>query len=149
MSPWPQWKDSGLLDSEDICRFSFASVGYGISYSLSHSLFKTFLNWLRVFQSSHVWMWVLDHKGGWVPETLTLSNWGAREDSRIPWTAQKSNQSVLKEISPKYSLEGLMLELKLQYFGQLMWKRQLIGKDPMLGKMEGKGKEQWGRGRDG
>ena len=55
-----------------------------------------------------------------MPETLTLSNWGAREDSRIPWTAQKSNQSVLKEISPKYSLEGLMLELKLQYFGQLM-----------------------------
>ena len=55
-----------------------------------------------------------------MPEKLTLSNCVARVDSRIPWTTQKSNQSVLNEISPKYSLEGLMLELKLQYFGQLI-----------------------------
>ena len=49
-----------------------------------------------------------------------LSNWGAREDSRVPWTARRSNQSILKEINPEYSLEKLMLKLKLQYFGLLM-----------------------------
>ena len=49
-----------------------------------------------------------------------LSNFGAEEDLRVPWTARRSNQSILKEISPKYSLEGLMLKLKLQYFGHLM-----------------------------
>jgi len=49
---------------------------------------------------------------------------------RIPWTARRSNQSILKEISPEYSLEGLMLKLKLQYFVYLIVKRQLIGKDP-------------------
>ena len=49
-----------------------------------------------------------------------LSNYGAREDLRVPWTARRSNQSILKEIKPEYSLEGLMLKLKLQYFGHLM-----------------------------
>ena len=54
---------------------------------------------------------------------------------RVPWTARRSNQSILKEISPEYSLEGLMLKLKLQYFGHLMWRtNQLIGKDPDAGK---------------
>ena len=49
-----------------------------------------------------------------------LLNCGAREDSRVPWTARRSNQSILKEISPGISLEGMMLKLKLQYFGHLM-----------------------------
>ena len=49
---------------------------------------------------------------------------------KVPWTAERSNQSILKEINPKYSLEGLMLKLKLQYFDQLLLKSQLIGKDP-------------------
>ena len=51
---------------------------------------------------------------------LMLLNCGAREDSRVPWIAKKSNQSTLKEINPEYSLEGLMLKLKLQYFGYVM-----------------------------
>ena len=61
-----------------------------------------------------------------------LSNCGAGEDSRIPWIARRSNQSIVKEINPEYSLEGLMLKLKLQYFGHLM--RRDPGKDPDAGK---------------
>ena len=57
---------------------------------------------------------------------------------RVPWTARRSNQSVLKEISPECSLEGLMLKLKLQYFGYLMQKADSLEKTPMLGKIEGK-----------
>ena len=57
---------------------------------------------------------------------------------RVPWTARRSNQSILKEISPKYSLEGLMLKLKLQYFGHLMQRADSLEKTLMLGKIEGR-----------
>ena len=67
-----------------------------------------------------------------------LLNCGVGEDSlRVPWTARRSNQSILKEISPEYSLEGLMLKLKLQYFGHLMWRTDSLEKTLMLGKIEG------------
>ena len=56
---------------------------------------------------------------------------------RVPWTARRSNQSILKEISPEYSLEGLMLKLKLQYFGHLMQRTDSFEKTLMLGKIEG------------
>ena len=67
--------------------------------------------------------------------------WCCRRLLRVPWTARRSNQSILKEISPEYSLEGLMLKLKLQYFGQLIWSTDSLKKNRMLGKIEG------GRGR--
>ena len=57
---------------------------------------------------------------------------------RVPWTARRSNQSILKEISPEYSLEGLMLKTKLHYFGHLMQRTHTLGKTLMLGKIEGK-----------
>ena len=57
---------------------------------------------------------------------------------RVPWTARRSNQFILKEISPEYSLEGLMLKLKLQYFGHLMQRTDLLEKSLMLGKIEGR-----------
>ena len=57
---------------------------------------------------------------------------------RVPWTARRSNQSILKEINPEYSLEGLMLKLKLQYFGHLMQRTKSFEKTQMLGKTEGK-----------
>ena len=69
-------------------------------------------------------------------EESMLLNCGAREDSRVPWTARRSNQSILKEISPGYSLEGLMLMLKLQYFGHLMRSADSMAKTLMLGKTE-------------
>ena len=67
-----------------------------------------------------------------------LLNCGWRRLSRVPWTARRSNQSILKEISPKYSLEGLMLKLKLQYFGHLMRRADSLEKTLMLGKIEGR-----------
>ena len=57
---------------------------------------------------------------------------------RVPWTARISNQSILKEVSPEYSLEGLMLKLKLQYFGHVMQRTDSLGKTLMLGKIEGR-----------
>ena len=63
--------------------------------------------------------------------------WCWRRLLRVPWTAGRSNQSILKEISPGCSLEGLMLKLKLQYFGHLMWRADLFEKTLMLGKIEG------------
>ena len=65
-----------------------------------------------------------------------LLNCGVGEDLRVPWTARKSNQSILKEISPEYSLEGLILKLKLQYFGHLMRRDDSLEKTLMLGKIE-------------
>ena len=69
-------------------------------------------------------------------EELMLLNCGVGEDLRIPWTARRSNQSILKEISPECSLEGLMPKLKLQYFGQLMQRTDSFEKTLMLGKIE-------------
>ena len=66
------------------------------------------------FSSSHVWIWELDHNEGWAPRIDSFELWYWRRLLRVPWTARKSNQSILKEISPKYSLEGLMLKLRLQ-----------------------------------
>ena len=64
--------------------------------------------------------------------------WWWRKLLRVPWTARSSNQSVLKEINAEYSLEGLLLKLKLQYFGHLMWRANSLEKTLMLGKIEGK-----------
>ena len=66
---------------------------------------------------------------------------------RVPWTARRSNQSILKEISPGCSLLGLMLKLKLQYFGHLMWRDDSFEKTPMLGKIEGRRRRGWQRMR--
>ena len=73
--------------------------------------------------------------------------WCWRRLLRDPWTARRINQSVLKEISPEYSLEGLMLKLKLQYFGHLMWKTDSLEKTLMLGKIEGRRRRGWQRMR--
>ena len=67
-----------------------------------------------------------------------LELWCFRRPLRVPWTARRSNQSVLKEINPEYSLEGLMLKLKLQYFGHLMRRANSLEKTLMLGKTEGR-----------
>ena len=64
--------------------------------------------------------------------------WCWRRLLRVPWTARRSNQSIVKEINPEYSLEGLMLKLKLQYFGHLIWRTDSLEKTLMLGKIEGK-----------
>ena len=73
--------------------------------------------------------------------------WCWRRLLRVRWTARRSNQSILKEISPEYSLEGLMLRLKLQYFGHLMWRTDSLEKTLMLGKIEGRRRRGWQRMR--
>ena len=71
--------------------------------------------------------------------------WCWRRLLRVPWTVRRSNQSILKEINPEYSLEGLMLKLKLQYFGHLMQRADSWEKTLMLGKIEGRRKRGWQR----
>ena len=97
-----------------------------------------------VFFSSHVWMWELDYKESWTPKIDAFELWWWRRLLRVPWTARRSNQSILKEISPGCSLEGLMLKLKLQYFGHLMQRTDSLEKSLMLGKIEGgrRGRQQ-------
>ena len=79
-------------------------------------------------------MWELDYKESWVPKNWCFRTVVLEKTLEIPWTARRSNQSILKEISPECSLEGLMLKLKLQYFWPPDMKNWLIGKDPDPGK---------------
>ena len=74
------------------------------------------------FSSSHVWIWELDHQEDWAPKNWCFEPWCRRRLLKVPWTTRKSNQLILKEITPAYTLEGLTLKLKLQYFGHLMWR---------------------------
>ena len=79
--------------------------------------------------------------------TDAFEPWYWRRFLRVPWTARRPNQSILKEISPEYSLEELMLKLKLQYFGHLMWRNDLFEKSLMMGKIENRRKRGWQRMR--
>ena len=73
--------------------------------------------------------------------------WCWRRLLRVPWTARRPNQSIIKEINPEYSLEGLMLKLKLQYFGHLIWRANSLEKTPILRKIEGRRRWRWQRTR--
>ena len=96
------------------------------------------------FSSSHVWMWQSDHKEGWV-----LKNWWFQtvvlEKTLETLLDSKEIKPVLKEINPECSLEGLMLKLKLQYFGHLMQRTDSLGNTLMLGKIEGRMRRGWQR----
>ena len=90
------------------------------------------------FSSSHVWMWELDYKEGWALKNWCFWTVVLEKTLESPLDASRSNQSILKEISPGYSLEKLMLNLKLQYFGHLMRRADSFEKTLMLGKIEGR-----------
>ena len=85
--------------------------------------------------------WTIKKVEHWRIDGFELWCW--RRLLRIPWTARQSNQSVLKEINPEYSLEGLMLKLKLQHFGHLMWRTDSLEKTLTLGKIEGRRRRGW------
>ena len=87
--------------------------------------------------------WTIKKAEGWRIDAFELWYW--RRLLRVPWTARRSNQSILKEISLEYSLEGLMLKLKLQYFGHLMQRTDSFEKILMLGKIEGRRRRGWQR----
>ena len=96
------------------------------------------------FSSNHVYgceSWTLKKAGQWRIDAFELWCW--KRLLRVPWTARRSNQSILKEISPEYSLEGLMLKPRLQYFGHLMRKANSLGKTLMLVKIEGRRRRGW------
>ena len=93
----------------------------------------------------YVWMWELDVKKTEHQRTDAFELWFWRRLFKVPWTARSSNQSILKEISLEYSLEALILKLKLQYFSHLMQRANSLKKELTLGKTEG---ERW-RGWDG
>ena len=87
--------------------------------------------------------WTMKKAEHWRIDAFEL--WCGRRLLRVPWTARRSKQSILKEISPEYSLEGLMLKLKLQYFGHLMQRADSFEKTLMLGKIEGERRRGWQR----
>ena len=87
-----------------------------------------------VFSSSRVWVWELVHKESQVPKNWCFWTVMLEKTPDVPWTSRRSNQSILKEINPEYSLEGLMLKLKLQYVDHLMWRVDSLNKPLMLGK---------------
>ena len=89
--------------------------------------------------------WTIKKSEGWRIDAFELWCW--RRLLRVPWTPRRSNQSILKEISPRCSLEGLMLKLKLQYFGHLMRRADSFEETLMLGKIEGRRRRGWQRMR--
>ena len=89
--------------------------------------------------------WTIKKAEHWRTDAFEL--WCCRRLLRVPWTARRSNQSILKEISPEYSLEGQMVKLKLQYFGHLIWRTDPFEKTLMLGKIEGGRRRGWQRMR--
>jgi len=99
------------------------------------------------FSSSYVWMWEFDYKEGWVPKKWCFWTVVLEKTLESPLESEeiKPLQSILKEINPEYSLEGLMLKLKLQYFGHLMQRADSLEKTLMLGKIEGRRRRGWQR----
>ena len=94
-----------------------------------------------------LWMWELDYKESWGWRIDAFELWCWRRLLRVPWTLRRSNQSILKEISPGCSLEGLILKLQLQSFGPLMQRADSFEKTLMLGKIEGRRRRGWQRMR--
>ena len=92
-------------------------------------------------------MWELDCEESWAPKNWCFELWCWRRLLRVPWTARRSNQSILKEISPGCSSEGMMLKLKLQYFAHLMWRGDSLEKILMLGGIGGRRRRGWQRMR--
>ena len=100
------------------------------------------------FSSSHAWMWELDNKKGWVLKNWCLQTAVLRRLLRVPWTARRSNQSILREINPEYSLEGLMLKLKSNTLttwckGLTHWKRLWCWERLKAGEGDNRGWDGW------
>ena len=149
---WKEWQTL-LLGAPKSLQMVIAVMKLKDAYSLGGKLWPTRIAYLKQrhyfankgpssqgygFFSSHVRMWELDHKESWGPRIDAFELWCWRRLLRVPCTARRSNQSILKEISPECSLEGLMLKLKLQYFGHLIWRTDSLKKTLMLGKIEGR-----------
>ena len=106
---------------------------------------KPYLKWILVVFASR--MWELDYKESWVPKNWCFWTVVLEKTLESPWTAKRSNQSILREISPGCSLDGLMLKLKLQYFGHLMQRVDSFEKTLIWGKIECRKRSGWQRMR--
>ena len=95
------------------------------------------------FSSSHVWLLELDYKESWTPKNWCFWTVVLEKTLESPLDCKEIKQSILKEINPEYSSEGLMLKLKLQYFGHLMQRTNSFEKTLMLGKIEGGKRKKW------
>ena len=116
------WKESNDKSSQHIKKQRHYPASKG-SYSQSYG-----------FSSSHVQMWEMDHKEDWAPKNWCFQIVVWRRFLRVLWTARRSYQSILKEVNPEYSLEGLTL--KFQYSCHLVWRADSLEKTLMLGKIE-------------
>ena len=123
------------------------------SFYFFHSMCLCVCDFLTIpFSSSlphhrlQIWLILLHYVLNFL-KCYTFDLWCWRRLLRVPWTARTSNQSILKEINPEYSLEGLMLKLKLQYFGHLIQRADSLEKTLMLGKTEGRRRSRWQRMR--
>ena len=115
------------------------------------SLQLKWINYLtkRKAEASFCWqmIWELNHKESWVLKNWCFWTVVLKKTLEVLWTARRLNQSILKEIRPEYSLEGLMLKLKLQYFGHLMRRTHSLEETLMLNKIEGRRRKRWQRMR--
>ena len=159
---WKQWKTSFFWAPKSL-QMVIAAMKLKDAYSLEEKLWPTYIAYSKAlrhyfankgpssqgygFSSGHVWMWELDCEENWEPKNWCFELWCWRRLLRVPWTARRSNQSILKEIGLGCSLEGMMLNLKLQYFGHLMQRADSFEKTLMLGKIEGRRRRQWQRMR--
>ena len=130
---------TAAMKLKDACSFSYDNLRQHIKKQRHCFADKGPYSQVYGFSSSHVWMWELNYKEGW-----SLKNWCfwtvVLENS---WTARKSSQSIWMEIDPEYSLEGLMLKLKLQNFGHLIWRTDSLEKTLIWGKFEGGRSRGW------
>ena len=131
LQPWNQKTIASWQESDDKSRQCVEKQRY-------HSADKGPYNQGQGLPSGHLRFWELDCKEAECQKMDAFELWCWRRFLKVPWTAKRSNQSILREISSEYSLEGLMLKLKLQYFGHLMWKTDTLEKSMMLGKTEGR-----------
>ena len=166
--PITSWQTNGEK-TETVTYYSFSGSKITTDDDCSHEIRRLFLLWRKamtnldsILKSRHITLSTKVHlvkapvfpivMYGYDSRTIkkaecqridTFELWCWRRLLRVPWTATKSNQSILKKMSPKYSLEGLMLKLKLQYFGHLMQRTDSLEKTLMLGKIEGRRRREW------
>ena len=132
--PCPSPKPGACLNSCSLSQWCHPTISSSVV--LFSSCLQSFLA-----SGSFPMSWTIKKAECWKIDAFELWCW--RRRLRVPWTARRSNHSILKEINPEYSLEELMLKLKLQYFDHLMWKANSLENTLMLGKTEGRRRRGW------
>ena len=158
---WKQW-ETLILGAPRSLQMMTTAMKLKAACSFEEKLWQTYTNFLKVetflcwkfqykqsydFSSCHVWMWQLHHKEWWVMNNWWFWTLVLDKSVESALDCKEIHPVILKEINPEYSLEGLMLKLNLQYFGQLMWRTDSLEKTLLLGKIEGRRRRGWQRMR--